>query len=189
MNPAPAASAAALFVPKIGAIPKVTLVLGGARSGKSRYAEALIGDRPAIYLATGEARDGEMAERIRAHRERRPAQWATHEEPLDLVGALQASDQAGRPILVDCLTLWLSNLLGAERDPVAETRTLVARLPQLAAPVIFVSNEVGLGLVPDNALAREFRDHAGRLHQEIAAIANRVVFVAAGLPLILKDNA
>lgn len=188
-SPVTVASAAALSVPSIGALPKITLVLGGARSGKSRYAEALIGDRTAIYLATGEARDAEMAERIRAHRERRSAQWTTREAPLDLAGALQAADQPGRPILVDCLTLWLSNLMGAERSPAAETRSLIARLPQVASPVIFVSNEVGLGLVPDNALAREFRDHAGRLHQEIAAIANRVVFVAAGLPLILKDTA
>jgi adenosylcobinamide kinase/adenosylcobinamide-phosphate guanylyltransferase len=165
------------------------LVLGGARSGKSRYAEALIGDRPAVYLATAEAGDSEMADRIRAHQARRSRHWTTREEPLDLAGALAAADQPDRPILVDCLTLWLSNLLGAGRRPETEIQALVSRLPEISAPVIFVSNEVGLGVVPDNALARTFRDHAGRLHQDIAALANRVVFVAAGLPLILKDQA
>lgn len=183
-SPSPAASAAVL-----PPLPSVVLVLGGARSGKSRYAEALIGDRPAVYLATGEAGDAEMAARIKAHQERRPRSWITREAPLDLAGALAAADQRDRPILVDCLTLWLSNLLGAGRDPEAETRSLVAQLKDIAAPVIFVSNEVGLGLVPDNPLARAFRDHAGRLHQEIAAVANRVVFVAAGLPLVMKDHA
>lgn len=183
-SPSPAASAA---VPH--SVPRLALVLGGARSGKSRYAESLIGDRPAIYLATAEAGDAEMALRIRAHQARRPAQWTTREAPLDLAGALAESDQPGRPILVDCLTLWLSNLLAAGRDPAAETRALVARLADIAAPVIVVSNEVGLGLVPDNALARAFRDHAGHLHQDIATIASRVVLVAAGIPLVLKDHA
>lgn len=166
-------------------LPKLALVLGGARSGKSRYAEALIGARPALYLATGEAHDAEMRERIREHQKRRGANWTTRDAPLALAEALRAAD---RPVLVDCLTLWLSNLLGARRDPDAETRNLVETLPALRAPVIFVSNEVGLGIVPDNKLAREFRDHAGRLHQAIAAIASRVVFVAAGLPLTLKDT-
>jgi len=165
-------------------LPRLALVLGGARSGKSRYAEALIGTRPALYLATGEAGDAEMSERIRQHRERRGTNWTTREAPLALVEALRAAD---RPVLVDCLTLWLSNLLTADRDVEAETRLLVEALPSLRLPVIFVSNEVGLGIVPDNKLARDFRDHAGLLHQAIAAIATRVVFVAAGLPLTLKD--
>ena len=169
----------------ISDLPRLTLVLGGARSGKSRYAEQLIGARPALYLATGEARDGEMRERIEAHQARRGANWTTREAPLDLLSALRVAD---RPVLVDCLTLWLSNLLGGAFDPEQETRTLVETLPSLHVPVVFVSNEVGLGIVPDNKLARDFRDHAGRLHQEIAAVANRVVFVAAGLPLILKDT-
>ena len=167
----------------------VTLVLGGARSGKSAYAEALIGDQPAVYVATAEARDAEMAERIRRHRSRRCGAWTTSEAPLELTAALKAADRPGRPILVDCLTLWLSNLLVAGRDPAAESADLVRSLPFLAAPVLLVANEVGLGIVPDNALARDFRDHAGRLNQEIAAIASRVVFVAAGLPLTLKDKA
>lgn len=166
-------------------LPRLTLVLGGARSGKSRYAEQLIGTRPAIYLATGEARDTEMHARIAEHQARRGANWTTREAPLQLAEALRGAD---RPVLVDCLTLWLSNLLGAERDPVSETRTLVEALPAVRVPVVFVSNEVGLGIVPDNKLARDFRDHAGRLHQAVAAAANRVAFIAAGLPLLLKDT-
>jgi adenosylcobinamide kinase/adenosylcobinamide-phosphate guanylyltransferase len=166
----------------------ITLVLGGARSGKSAYAESLIlgQAKRALYLATSEALDGEMTDRVRRHRERRDARWETREEPLDLVSVLLGSMQTGRPILVDCLTLWLSNLLHAERDVDAEIAALVAVLPRLAGDVVFVSNEVGLGIVPDNALARAFRDHAGRLHQAIAAVADRVVFVVAGLPMTLK---
>jgi adenosylcobinamide kinase/adenosylcobinamide-phosphate guanylyltransferase len=166
----------------------VTLVLGGARSGKSRYAEALIGERPAVYIATATAGDEEMAARIRAHRARRGTNWITREAPLDLAAALAADDRAGRPVLVDCLTLWLSNLLLAGRDPAAEATALIERLPRLAAPIVFVANEVGLGIVPENDLARRFRDAAGRLNQDLAAAADRVVFVAAGLPLTLKDS-
>ncbi|WP_119458951.1 bifunctional adenosylcobinamide kinase/adenosylcobinamide-phosphate guanylyltransferase [Rhodospirillaceae bacterium SYSU D60014] len=166
----------------------VTLVLGGARSGKSRFAERLVAAHPGprVYLATAEAGDAEMAERIRQHLARRGADWATIEAPLDLADALVSAN--GRAVLVDCLTLWLSNLMGAGRDPAAETSRLVAELPQLRGPVVFVSNEVGLGIVPDNALARAFRDAAGRLHQAIAEAADRVYFVAAGLPLALKNT-
>ena len=163
----------------------ITLVLGGARSGKSSYAESLILGQAerALYLATSEAFDGEMTDRVRQHRERRDARWETFEEPLDLVSALLNSMHTDRPILVDCLTLWLSNLVHAERDIEAEIAALVAVLPKLVGTVVFV----GLGIVPDNALARRFRDHAGRLHQSIAAVAGTVVFVAAGLPMILKS--
>jgi adenosylcobinamide kinase/adenosylcobinamide-phosphate guanylyltransferase len=165
------------------------LVLGGTRSGKSAFAERLCASAPhALYLATAEAGDAEMSERIRQHQARRGAAWTTVEEPLDLARALGAHDRSGRPMLVDCLTLWLSNLMAADRDIEAETGRLVGALPALAAPVILVSNEVGLGIVPDNALARAFRDHAGRLHQAVAAVARRVVFVAAGLPLLLKND-
>lgn len=164
---------------------KLTLVLGGARSGKSRYAEQLIGARPALYIATGEPHDDEMRARIRDHQGRRGTHWTTREAPLALAAALREAD---RPALVDCLTLWLSNLLGAGLDPETETRALIAALSAVSVPVILVSNEVGLGIVPDNKLAREFRDHAGRLHQAVAAVATRVVFVAAGLPLTLKDT-
>jgi adenosylcobinamide kinase/adenosylcobinamide-phosphate guanylyltransferase len=172
-------------------LPRVTLILGGARSGKSRHAEQIIGSaltgelyESATYLATAEALDDEMKARIAEHQGRRGAFWRTVEEPLDLVGALTANVDPARPILVDCLTLWLGNLMGAERDIDAETTALAARLQDFAGPVVLVSNEVGLGIVPDNALAREFRDHAGRLNQTVADIADRVLFVAAGLPLV-----
>jgi adenosylcobinamide kinase/adenosylcobinamide-phosphate guanylyltransferase len=167
----------------------VTLILGGARSGKSEHAERMIeATGPGLYLATAEAGDKEMAERIRRHRERRGAGWDTAEEPLALAPALAALARPERPILVDCLTLWLSNLMQAERDVAAETTGLAEALPGLAGPVVFVSNEVGLGIVPENDMARAFRDHAGRLHQAVAARAGLVVFMAAGLPLTLKDE-
>lgn len=175
-------------------LPRVTLVLGGARSGKSRHAEQLIESalagelyESATYLATAEALDDEMKARIAEHQDRRGDDWRTVEEPLDLVGALTANADPARPILVDCLTLWLSNLMSAGRDIDAETTALAARLQDFGGPVVLVSNEVGLGIVPDNELARRFRDHAGRLNQAVADIADRVLFVAAGLPLTLKD--
>jgi adenosylcobinamide kinase/adenosylcobinamide-phosphate guanylyltransferase len=166
----------------------VTLVLGGARSGKSRHGEALVESQagPCVYLATAEARDAEMAARIRRHRERRGPRWRTVEEPLELAATLAREAGPGRSVLVDCLTLWLSNLLGAERDPEAETRHLVAALNEISGPVVLVSNEVGLGIVPDNALARAFVDQAGRLHQAVAAAAQSVRFVSAGLATELK---
>ncbi len=138
-------------------LPPLTLVLGGARSGKSAHAESLVATAPErVYLATAQAQDEEMAERVRRHRSRRGEGWLTVEEPLDLIGALTAYAQPERPILVDCLTLWLSNLLGGDRDIGTEIDRLVEGLPRLSGPVVFVSNEVGLGIVPDNALARAF---------------------------------
>jgi len=170
-------------------LPPVTLVLGGARSGKSRYAEQLVESHPGkcIYIATAEAKDAEMAQRIERHRVRRGDRWASVEVPLDLVTALGAHCRPGAAVLVDCLTLWLSNLMGAGRDPVRESDRLVSALPALRGPVVFVSNEVGLGIVPENALARHFRDHAGHLHQAMAAAAQSVAFVVAGLPFNLKS--
>jgi adenosylcobinamide kinase/adenosylcobinamide-phosphate guanylyltransferase len=172
-------------------LPAITLVLGGARSGKSRYAETLVEGQPGacVYLATAEAGDREMAERIRRHRARRGGRWRTLEEPLDLAGALRGAAGPEGAVLVDCLTLWLSNLLGADRDIEAGIDGLVATLPELAGPVVFVSNEVGLGIVPESALARAFIDHAGRLHQAVGAAAQSVLFMAAGLPLALKSPA
>ncbi|HYB10695.1 MAG TPA: bifunctional adenosylcobinamide kinase/adenosylcobinamide-phosphate guanylyltransferase [Alphaproteobacteria bacterium] len=169
-------------------LPPVTLVLGGARSGKSRYAEQLVEGRPGdcIYLATAEARDVEMAHRIEVHRARRGKRWATVEAPLDLVKALNAHCRPGAAVLVDCLSLWLSNQIGEGRDPLRESEALVSALPTLGGPVVFVSNEVGLGIVPDNELARHFRDHAGYLHRAVAAAAQSVALVVAGLPLKLK---
>jgi len=167
---------------------RLTLVLGGARSGKSRYAETLVTALPPpwIYAATGQGLDAEMAARIEAHRERRGAGWTTIEAPLDLAAALAAHARA--PILVDCLTLWLSNLMMAEAPIEPEIDRLARALAEAAAPVVLVANEVGSGIVPDNALARRFRDQQGGLNQRIAAQADQVVLVVAGLPLYLKGR-
>jgi adenosylcobinamide kinase/adenosylcobinamide-phosphate guanylyltransferase len=162
-----------------------TLVLGGARSGKTGYAlrtaEARGGSL--VMIATAEALDAEMAARIARHRADRGPRWRTLEAPLDLAGALGAVGDSEIAV-VDCLTLWLSNLIHAERDLERETDRLVAALG--GREVALVSNEVGLGIVPDNELARRFRDAAGRLNQRLAAVADRVVFIAAGLPLVIK---
>ena len=161
---------------------QITFVLGGARSGKSRHAEALVQREPPPwrYVATGQAFDAEMAERIAAHRARRDARWQTVEAPLDLPAALACAE----PVLVDCLTLWVSNLLLADAAP--DWPALLAALDGRAAATVLVSNEVGLGIVPDNALARRFRDVAGILHQRIAARADRVALIVAGLPVRVK---
>ena len=165
--------------------PRLGLVLGGARSGKSRFAEALLGRvaAPWTYIATAQAFDDEMRARIAEHRRRRDARWHAVEAPLDLTGAIRA---ASGPVLVDCLTLWLSNLLLGGHDVDRAGDALEAALAGRAQPTVLVSNEVGLGVVPDNALARRFRDHAGRLHQRIAAQADLVVFMVAGLPIHVK---
>jgi adenosyl cobinamide kinase/adenosyl cobinamide phosphate guanylyltransferase len=165
------------------------LILGGARSGKSRHAEALLTRHPApwTYLATAQAFDEEMRARIAEHRGRRDAGWQTVEAPLDLAGALR--EAGARPVLVDCLTLWLTNLMLGEHDIPAATASLEAALAARTAPTVLVANEVGLGIVPDNALARAFRDQAGLLNQRIAALAGTVLFIAAGLPLTLKEPA
>jgi adenosylcobinamide kinase / adenosylcobinamide-phosphate guanylyltransferase len=166
----------------------LTLVLGGARSGKSRHAEhlAIESGRTPVYLATAQALDDEMAERIAAHRARRGSAWRTVEEPLDLVGTLRRECAPARIVLVDCLTLWVSNLMAAGREVEAESARLLEALPGLAGPVLLVSNEVGQGIVPDNVMARRFVDHAGLLHQGIAEQADAVVFMTAGLPHRLK---
>ncbi|MGY6634121.1 MAG: bifunctional adenosylcobinamide kinase/adenosylcobinamide-phosphate guanylyltransferase [Alkalilacustris sp.] len=167
----------------------VILVIGGARSGKSARAEALtrafLG--PPVYIATCQPFDAEMDARVARHRAARGRGWDTREVPLELCTALAASDGAG-PRLVECLTLWLTNLMLAERDPDAEAAALVATLQTQAVPVVLVTNEVGWGIVPENALARRFRDAQGRLNQRIATVADRVELVAAGLPLTLKGE-
>ena len=167
----------------------LTLVLGGARSGKSRHAESLVTAEPApwTYVATAEPLDDEMRERIAAHRARRGDGWRAIEAPRDLAGALAGICDGA--VLVDCLTLWLSNLMLADADIDAETARLETALASIAAPVVLVSNEVGSGIVPDNALARRFRDAQGRLNQRMAARADRVVLMVAGLPLVVKESA
>jgi adenosylcobinamide kinase/adenosylcobinamide-phosphate guanylyltransferase len=167
-----------------------TLVLGGARSGKSAFAERMIGDSglTRIYVATATADDDEMRNRIVHHRMQRGDGWITVEEPLALVDALTREATHGRAVLVDCLTLWLSNLIFAERDPDVEARRLTRFLGVTKYPVVLVSNEVGLGLVPETPLGRNFRDAQGRLNQIVAANVPNVVFIAAGLPLWLKRS-
>jgi adenosyl cobinamide kinase/adenosyl cobinamide phosphate guanylyltransferase len=171
---------------------KITFVLGGARSGKSRYAESVIAALPPpwqppwIYVATAEAGDDEMAERIARHRARRGADWRVVETPHGIAAALQKS--GAMPVLVDCLTLWLSNLLLAGIDIDAETAHLERALAAATAPVVLVANEVGSGIVPDHPLGRRFRDAQGILNQRIAARADRVVLVVAGLPVALKGS-
>lgn len=166
---------------------ELTLVLGGARSGKSRHAEAVVRALPApwCYIATGEPRDNEMAARIAEHRARRGPEWQTVEAPRDLAGAL-AAVPAGGTALVDCLTLWLTNAMLAGADIDADIAGLERVLFERTGAVVLVSNEVGLGIVPENALARRFRDAAGRLNQRLAAVADRVVLLVAGIPVTVK---
>ena len=165
----------------------LTLLLGGARSGKSAHAEKLVTAAPApwIYIATAQAYDDEMTERIALHRVRRAEGWHTVDAPLDLCGAIAGVPDA-RPLLIDCLTLWLSNHLLAEHDVETESEKLAQILAKPRGNWVVVANEVGLGIVPDNALARKFRDAAGRLNQKVAAKADRVLFMVAGLPLQVK---
>ena len=176
-------------------LPPVSLVLGGARSGKSTYAEKIVTGtlfggtpRPALYVATAEAGDVEMATRILAHRTRRGANWTTVEEPIKLAEMLGPPGSPDRPVLVDCLTLWLSNLMhvGADLDEAGDD--LMRALDEYVAPVVFVSNEVGLGIVPETPLGRRFRDAQGRLNMRMAERADRVILMTAGLPLTLKDR-
>lgn len=169
-----------------------TIVLGGARSGKSAYAQARAenaagSERRPIMIVTAQAFDDEMGERIARHQADRDARWVTVEAPVDLVAAiavLRPDDVA----VVDCLTLWLSNTMAAEGDIEAACTALVAAAASCPATLLLVSNEVGWGIVPDNALARQFRDHAGRLHQHLTRVADEAVLVVAGLPLILKSR-
>lgn len=165
-------------------------ILGGARSGKSAFAQqqAIASGLDVFYLATAQAGDAEMVERIARHRMERPADWGLVEEPLALAAALRAHAHPNRCLLIDCLTLWLSNLLVAGDDRLTmEIDALLDTLPTLPGHILLVSNEVGQGIVPANPLARRFRDEAGRLHQKIADRCDRAIFIMAGLPLILKD--
>lgn len=173
---------------------KLHFILGGARSGKSAHALSLAetartagGESPRlVYLATGEAGDAEMADRIRRHQSERGPRWRTIETPLEIGETLRQTIDPDQIIVIDCLTLWLSNLMHARKDIGAAMQELLLALEACPCPAIVLSNEVGLGVVPDNPMAREFRDHAGRLHQAMAAQADRVDFMAAGLNLRLK---
>jgi adenosylcobinamide kinase/adenosylcobinamide-phosphate guanylyltransferase len=164
------------------------LVIGGARSGKSRHAQNRIEAMPGrlAFIATAEPGDAEMAERIARHQADRGPRWTAHEAPLDLPEAIARAQLSADAILVDCLTLWLSNLLLHQHDLDAAAAALEQAVRQCPVPLALVANEVGFGIVPMNALARRFRDHAGLLNQRIAQVANEVVLVAAGLPLKLK---
>ena len=177
------------MTPPIGSLPALTLVIGGARSGKSRQAEALAlgSGLSRVYLATAEAWDAEMKARIAAHRASRGEGWVTVEAPLEL-GPVLAGLGPDQVVLLDCATLWLTNHLLAEHDLEHEQALLLSHLADCKAKVIVVTNEVGLSVVPDNPLARRFRDAQGRLNQALAAQAGLVVAVWAGLPLVLKGT-
>ncbi|MFO0993413.1 MAG: bifunctional adenosylcobinamide kinase/adenosylcobinamide-phosphate guanylyltransferase [Hyphomicrobiales bacterium] len=169
---------------------KSLLVLGGARSGKSAYAEgraqACVGEK--LYIATAEVTDAEMADRIRHHQERRGGGWRTLEAPLDLADVLLQHDATDRVILIDCVTVWINNLMFHERSIEPAVAEFCAALADAKGHVVVVSNEVGFGIVPENALVRRFRDFAGRANQAIAAVADEVVLVVAGLPLTVKQS-
>ncbi len=168
----------------------MTLVLGGARAGKSAFAEGLAQAwKRRVYVATAVATDDEMAARIAAHQARRGSDWRTVEEPVELAAAVRRESAPGTGILVECLTVWLGNLMHHGLDVDAACEALLESLGTAPGPVVLVANEVGLGIVPDNAMARAFRDHAGRLNQAVARVASRVYFVAAGIPMTLKGPA
>jgi adenosylcobinamide kinase/adenosylcobinamide-phosphate guanylyltransferase len=166
----------------------IVLVLGGARSGKSAFAEKLVIDSglAAVYIATAEAGDDEMRARIDEHRRWRSSAWRTVEAPLELEEALTEAAGVGSGVLVDCLTVWLSNLMLSGQDVEARGRALAETVSKVSGLRVLVSNEVGLGIVPENVLARRFRDAQGRLNQRMATVSDRVVFMAAGLPLVMK---
>lgn len=168
----------------------ISLVLGGARSGKSLYAETLVdaSGLDKVYIATGQAGDDEMRRRIELHQTRRDENWVTVETKVLLVDALISEAREGRALLVDCLTFWVSNLIFEGQDVMAEVDALCETLVTLPGPIVFVSTEVGLGIVPDNELGRAFRDYQGLVNQKVAAVADHVVFVAAGLPVVLKPQ-
>ena len=170
----------------------IQFILGGARSGKSRLAEqtAIASNKPVTYIATAQAWDNEMQERIVHHQAQRPAAWTLVEEPLHLAARLKQLDQAGHVILVDCLTLWMSNLLMQKDENIQadECAQLLQVLPSLQAEILLVSNETGLGVVPMGQISRKFVDESGRLHQQLGQIADKVIFCVAGFPMILKGD-
>ncbi|MDO6588728.1 bifunctional adenosylcobinamide kinase/adenosylcobinamide-phosphate guanylyltransferase [Loktanella sp. D2R18] len=170
-------------------LPKLTLVLGGAASGKSAFAESLVQDAGLrqIYVATAQVYDDEMAQKVVKHRDQRGSNWTTIEEPIAVADALSTATEDAI-VLIDCATLWLTNLILGDHDVAQQTRALLDAIDACPAPIVIVSNEVGQGIVPDNALSRQFRNAQGRLNQDIAAKAGLVVAVMAGLPLALKGQ-
>ena len=172
-----------------GSYSGVTLVLGGTRSGKSTFAEALAQEHlRCVYVATAEPVDDEMADRVEIHRARRGDGWRTVEAPLRLAEAIRRESVPRTCLLVDCLTVWLGNLMHYGHDVDAAREALLESLAAASGPAVLVANEVGLGIVPDNAMARAFRDHAGRLNQAVAGVAERAYFMVAGLPVDLKGR-
>ena len=169
---------------------KSTLVFGGAASGKSAYAEKLVRGFPGnpLYIATAQALDDEMCEKIAYHRRRRGDSWVTIEEPYDLPHAITEYDAKGAVLLVDCLTLWLTNIISIKRDFSNETKSLTAAISSIKGRVVLVSNEIGHGLVPMDGPSRQFRDLHGELNQAVATAVDQVIFVAAGLPITLKGG-
>ena len=165
---------------------RISLILGGARSGKSARALELAAEPPHVFIATAEALDDEMRERIRRHQAERGESWRLVDEPLELATAIRENAADAHSLVVDCLTLWLSNLMHHGRDIDGETGAVLEALETAPGRIVLVSNEVGMGLTPANALGRAFRDAQGRLNQRVAAVANHVEFMAAGLPLTLK---
>ena len=175
------------FLPTQG--PFAALILGGARSGKSRYGEKLV-ERASgqhVYIATAQAWDGEMEDRIAHHQNRRGDTWTLIEEPIALADVLRTKVTNNQIVLVDCLTLWLSNLMGVEKNIEVSVDDLIDAVRTCKGRIVFISNEVGQGIVPDNAMARLFRDEAGRMHQRLAEVCDAAIMVVAGLPLILKQ--
>ena len=170
-------------------LPRLSLVLGGAACGKSAFAEGLVKSVSVnpTYIATSQVFDDEMAAKVAAHRQMRGADWTTIEEPLDIASAL-AKAPSGAPVLIDCATLWLTNVILGEHDLDTAQKAFLNAISNASRPVVVVSNETGQGIVPENALARRFRNAQGRLNQDIAARADLVVVVMAGLPMVLKGQ-
>jgi adenosylcobinamide kinase / adenosylcobinamide-phosphate guanylyltransferase len=168
----------------------LTFVIGGARSGKSRFAEQLVEESglTPVYIATGQGMDEEMVERIALHRRRRGNRWLTVEAPIDLPAAVRNEAKPGNMLLVDTVTMWIANLMAAGRNIAGDVDSLLAAVAARKAPIVVVSDETGLGIVPDNAIARLFRDHAGTANQAVARLADRVFLVAAGIPVCIKPN-
>ena len=168
---------------------RTTLILGGARSGKSLFAENILKNyEQKTYLATAVARDSEMKKRVEKHRARRGPSWQTIEESIDITNVISTHGEKGVPLLLDCLTLWAMNLLSAGYDYKQEVKRLLDTLEKTARPVVMVSNEIGLGVIPENDVARLFVDLQGNVNQVAALASDRVIFVTAGLPLVMKDQ-